>query len=178
MPWAGGVFSRTNGLHTGTTVWAQDAAAGIGITTGNHDTHDQDIAGGGSGTAHSHTFTGSGLSLNYVDMILASKNKEPSLTPQIPDGPDHLDCPLHRRPMAKVCKKCPWWKQIRGRDVNTGSQVDQWDCAISFLPMLMIEAAAQARSGAAATESFRNDMVRMADSSRQIRRTHYKQIES
>ena len=46
MPWSGGVFSRTNGTHTGTTVWAQDAAAGTGIVTGNHDTHDQDIASG------------------------------------------------------------------------------------------------------------------------------------
>ena len=46
MPWSGGVFSRTNGTHTGTTVWAQDAAAGTGIVTGAHDTHDQDIASG------------------------------------------------------------------------------------------------------------------------------------
>jgi hypothetical protein len=37
-------FSRTNGLHTGTTVWAQDDAATIGIRSDYHDTHDQDIA--------------------------------------------------------------------------------------------------------------------------------------
>ena len=48
---------------------------------------------------------------------------------------------------------------MRGLDINTGNQVDQWDCSISFLPMLMIETAAQARSGAVATESFRNEMV-------------------
>src|SRR5690348_16788810 len=46
MPWSGGVYTRTNGVYSGTTVWAQDAAAGTNITTGHHDTHDQDLATG------------------------------------------------------------------------------------------------------------------------------------
>ena len=46
MPWSGGVFSRTNGVHTGSTVWAQDNAAGTGIVTTPHDIHDQDLATG------------------------------------------------------------------------------------------------------------------------------------
>jgi hypothetical protein len=33
-------------------------------------------------------------------------------------------------------------------------------CAISAMPMLQIEVAKEARQGAAATESFRNEMVR------------------
>jgi hypothetical protein len=45
---------------------------------------------------------------------------------------------------------------------NTGEEIDRWDCAISFLPILLIEAAKEARQGAAATESFRNEMVRLA----------------
>jgi hypothetical protein len=64
--------------------------------------------------------------------------------------------------MSKVCKTCPWWKQVRGRDINTGKEVDQWDCSISFMPMLMIETAAQARSGAAATENLRNETLMIA----------------
>lgn len=39
-----GNYSRTNGVHTGTTAWAQDAAAGTNILSTRHDTHDQDIA--------------------------------------------------------------------------------------------------------------------------------------
>jgi hypothetical protein len=96
---------------------------------------------------------------------------------QIPHGPDNLVCPLHRSSMSKVCHKCPWWKQVRGRDINTGEQVDQWDCSIAWLPMLMIETAAQARSGAAATESFRNEMLSRADQARQLRGGRLHQIE-
>ena len=92
------------------------------------------------------------------------------MTTQIPDGPQHLICPMHRARMSKVCRTCPWWTQVRGRDTNTGQQVDRWDCSISFLPMLMIEMSAQARSGAAATESFRNEVVERADRAEVLRR--------
>lgn len=46
MAWSGGVFTRTNGVYTGSTVWAQDAAAAVKITSARHDTHDQDLASG------------------------------------------------------------------------------------------------------------------------------------
>ena len=46
MPWSGGAFTRTNGVHTGATVWAQDRDAGTKILAARHDTHDQDLAGG------------------------------------------------------------------------------------------------------------------------------------
>jgi hypothetical protein len=82
---------------------------------------------------------------------------------QAPDGPAHLICPLHRTKMSKVCKTCPLWVQIRGRDVNSGQPVDEWNCSLGWLPMLMIEMSAQARSAAAATESFRNEVAARAD---------------
>jgi len=41
-----GTFTRNNGTHTGSTVWAQDNAAGTKIVDTIHDTHDQDIATG------------------------------------------------------------------------------------------------------------------------------------
>ena len=46
MPWSGGAFTRTNGVHTGATLWAQDRDAGTKILATRHDTHDQDLAGG------------------------------------------------------------------------------------------------------------------------------------
>jgi hypothetical protein len=81
---------------------------------------------------------------------------------QIPHGPDHLYCPLWRKPMSKCCHTCPWWQQVRGVNPNTGAEVDRWDCAIAFMPLLQMEVASQARQGAAATESFRNEMVALA----------------
>lgn len=52
---------------------------------------------------------------------------------------------------------------MRGKNPNTGQDADRWDCAIALMPMLQIETAQQARHGAAATESFRNEVVKRAD---------------
>ena len=79
--------------------------------------------------------------------------------PQIPMAAAGMTCPLHRKDMSKVCHKCPWWTQVRGQDPSTGKEIDTWSCAIAFLPTLLIENSRQSRSGAAATESFRNEFV-------------------
>lgn len=46
MPWSGQTFERTDGTRTGATVWDQARVAGVKIVSNDHDTHDQDIAGG------------------------------------------------------------------------------------------------------------------------------------
>lgn len=47
MAWNGsGAFSRTDGTHTGTTVWNLNKVAGTKINVAPHDTHDQDLATG------------------------------------------------------------------------------------------------------------------------------------
>jgi len=60
-----GTYSRTNGTHTGSTVWAQDDAAGVDIVTDRHDTHDQDIA-----TALSNTICKDGQSTPTANIPL------------------------------------------------------------------------------------------------------------
>jgi predicted Ser/Thr protein kinase len=87
---------------------------------------------------------------------------------QIPRGPEHLVCPLHKKSMELVCHQCPWWTQVRGANPNTGEEVDRWDCSIALLPLLNVEVAQQVRQGAAATESFRNEVVRRADAHRAL----------
>ena len=57
--------------------------------------------------------------------------------------------------------QCSWFTQIRGAHPQTGQEIDEWSCAIAIMPMLQLEVAKQARSGAAATESFRNEFVNM-----------------
>jgi hypothetical protein len=78
---------------------------------------------------------------------------------QIPHAEAGLVCPLHRAPMERVCHTCPWWLRLRGQNRNTGAEVDDWGCAVGFLPMLLIENAAQTRGAAAATEDARNEIV-------------------
>ncbi len=73
-------------------------------------------------------------------------------------------CPL----LDKECIqfKCAFWTQLRGTNPQTGQEVDEWGCAIAFLPVLLIETAKEARQGAAATESFRNEVVARIDQTR------------
>ena len=68
------------------------------------------------------------------------------------------NCPLNK---FKPCKKfeCAWYTQIRGTDPNTGKEVDNYGCAVAWLPMLLIENSQQSRQTGAAVESFRNEMV-------------------
>jgi hypothetical protein len=88
------------------------------------------------------------------------------MSKQIPRGHEGLVCPLHKKPMETVCHKCPWWVHVRGANPQTGAEIDEWNCAIAWGPTLAINTAQQVRQGAAATESFRNEMVSMAKSRR------------
>lgn len=93
-------------------------------------------------------------------------------------------CPL----LKKECvgEKCSWYTQIRGMHPQTGKDIDEYGCAMAWLPILMIENSQQQRSTGAAVESFRNEMVRnqnefillaqSAATPKQIHNTH-KQIE-
>ena len=67
-------------------------------------------------------------------------------------------CPLIKKDCVQL--QCAWFTQLRGTNPQTGQEIDEWLCAIAAMPMLQIEVAKEARQGAAATESFRNEMVR------------------
>lgn len=67
-------------------------------------------------------------------------------------------CPLIKDECVGL--KCSWFTQVRGMNPNTGEEVDDWACAISWIPMMQIETSQQARQAGAAVESFRNEMVK------------------
>lgn len=75
-------------------------------------------------------------------------------------------CPLIKKECVGL--KCSWYTQVRGMNPNTGEQVDEWGCAISWIPMLQIETSQQARQAGAAVESFRNEVVRSNSENRQL----------
>ena len=68
-------------------------------------------------------------------------------------------CPL----IGKDCiqTQCAWITQVRGVDSNTGKEVDEWGCAVTWMPMLLIENSQQQRQTGAAVESFRNESVKV-----------------
>jgi hypothetical protein len=66
-------------------------------------------------------------------------------------------CPLLKKDCIGL--QCSWFTQVRGTNPNTGKEVDEWACAIAWMPVLMIENSQQQRQTGAAVESFRNEMV-------------------
>lgn len=75
-------------------------------------------------------------------------------------------CPLIKDDCMQL--KCSWFTQLRGKNPQTGADVDEWGCAVTWLPMLMIENSQQQRQTGAAVESFRNEMVKANETTTQI----------
>jgi len=71
-----------------------------------------------------------------------------------PDG----KCPL----LNKKCIKhqCVWYNMLQGKHPQTGLDVQEWGCSIAWLPLLLVEKSAKTAGVQAATESFRNEMVK------------------
>ena len=69
-------------------------------------------------------------------------------------------CPL----IGKDCiqMQCSWFTQIRGNNPQTGEPIDEWGCAVTWLPLLLIENSQQQRQTGAAVESFRNETIKVS----------------
>lgn len=67
-------------------------------------------------------------------------------------------CPLIKKNCIE--HRCKFYIHLLGKNPQSTATIDNWDCAISFLPILLIEGAQQTRQAGAAIESFRNEMVR------------------
>lgn len=73
-----------------------------------------------------------------------------------------LSCPLgHKCQEAKdgALHQCAWFTKMAGTNPQTGEEVDEYACAMTWLPVLLVENARANRGTSAAVESFRNEMV-------------------
>lgn len=68
------------------------------------------------------------------------------------------NCPFNG---FQPCRKfdCGFYVGLRGKCPNTGDDVDEYGCAVAWMPLLLIENAQQSRQTGAAVESFRNVVV-------------------
>ncbi|WP_219117021.1 hypothetical protein [Janthinobacterium sp. UMAB-56] len=66
-------------------------------------------------------------------------------------------CPLIKKDCLQL--GCSWFTQVRGKNPQTGADVDEWACAIVWMPLLTINTADEVRQCAAATESLRNELA-------------------
>ena len=77
------------------------------------------------------------------------------------------NCPLNN---FEPCRQmdCGWFMKVVGTHPNTGEQLEDWGCAVTWLPVMLIENSKQQHSTAAAVESFRNEMVKSSEVSQKI----------
>lgn len=68
-------------------------------------------------------------------------------------------CPLIKKDCIQ--NKCKFFVKLLGNNPQTGNPVEEWDCAVYWLPVLLIENAKETRQGAAAIESFRNEAIKI-----------------
>ena len=70
----------------------------------------------------------------------------------------------------KPCRQleCAWFLKIAGINPNTGEPIEDWGCAMSWLPILAIENSQMQRQTGAAVESFRNEMVKANEATLQL----------
>jgi hypothetical protein len=75
-------------------------------------------------------------------------------------------CPLIKKDCVGL--QCSWFTLVRGNNPQTGQEIDEWGCAMTWLPVLLIENSQQQRQTGAAVESFRNEVVRNAEANREV----------
>jgi hypothetical protein len=69
------------------------------------------------------------------------------------------NCPLNGFEPCKLWD-CSWFIEVKGKHPQTGTDMNEWGCAMAWLPVMMIENSRQQHGTAAAVESFRNEMVK------------------
>ncbi len=67
-------------------------------------------------------------------------------------------CPLHN---FEPCKQldCAWFTKLAGKNPQGQKEIEEWGCAVTFMPILMVANTNSNTKTQAAIESFRNKMV-------------------
>lgn len=55
--------------------------------------------------------------------------------------------------------KCRWWQHLYGKDPQGDQTIDQWDCAVAWLPITTIEAAQMSRQTGASVDKVANQVA-------------------
>lgn len=75
-------------------------------------------------------------------------------------------CPLIQGPCKQL--ECMWFTQIRGKHPQTGQDLDEYNCSMSWMPILMIENSSQQRNTWANIAEFKNEMMKSNEQSQQL----------
>lgn len=78
------------------------------------------------------------------------------------------NCPLNG---FEPCKEldCAWFIKVTGKHPQAADRVvEEWGCAMAWMPIMMIENSQMQRQTGAAVEDFRNEMVKANAMSQQV----------
>lgn len=66
-------------------------------------------------------------------------------------------CPL----IGEDCRQleCSWYTKIAGVNPQTGDSVEEWGCAVAWIPFLQMDNTKITNQQGAAVESFRNEVL-------------------
>lgn len=70
-------------------------------------------------------------------------------------------CPLIKK--ACIQHECAFFTHIQGVNPQTGAQIDLFDCAIKWTPVMMLDASKNMKHVQAAVETARNDICDRQD---------------
>lgn len=68
-------------------------------------------------------------------------------------------CPL----IGENCRQleCAWYTEIRGSNPQSGEDISEWGCAVSWIPFLQMDNTKHVNQQGAAIETFRNETVNL-----------------
>ncbi len=72
--------------------------------------------------------------------------------------------------------RCRWYIALKGKDPQSEKEIDEWGCAMSWLPILLVENAQTNRGQTQALESFRNEVSKGQNTFNQLFASGIKRI--
>lgn len=77
-----------------------------------------------------------------------------------------LLCPIIKDTCIK--HQCAWYSHLIGNSPQTGAPIDEFGCAVTWLPILLIENSKEQRDCTKSIDMFRNEMVKANDSTLRV----------
>ena len=77
------------------------------------------------------------------------------------------NCPLNN---FEPCKQldCAWFLKIHGKNPQSMEEIEEWGCAVAWMPIMLVENSQMQRQTGAAVESFRNEMIKANENSLEL----------
>jgi len=71
-------------------------------------------------------------------------------------------CPLGcecEKATSDGIERCAWFVKLRGKDPQTGADIDEWRCSMAWQPLLMVEGNGLSMQTNASVQSMRNETI-------------------